>query len=216
MQLSIGNGDLTTTWIPFTYFLNTRAKNSLAYGAGLLKGLCPGEPTTFRIVARNDNNENRASGRDVFTVKIKKTIPVAADNEDPDAKATVLEIPCAIIDNDNGGYECKYKVEEKGDVEIHIHFQDDKDNMVPIRGSPYIANFAAGAKPSDNLMTGPIMQANFKDEVNGLSELMTTKEKAILLKDKDLKIVKVLLGVKTEVESTFTQADSIALQIDQL
>jgi hypothetical protein len=101
-------------------------------------------------------------------------------------------------------------------VEIHIHFQDDKENMVPIRGSPYIANFAAGAKPADNLMTGPIMIANFKDEVNALSDLMITKEKAILLKDKDLKIVKVLLGVKTEVESTFSQADIIALQIDQL
>ena len=86
MQLSIGNGDLTTTWVPFQYFLNTRAKTSLAYGAGLLKGLCVGEPTAFQIVARNDNNENRTSGRDHFAVKIKKTIPVAEDNEDPDAK----------------------------------------------------------------------------------------------------------------------------------
>jgi len=36
MQLSIANGDLTTTWIPFNYFLNTRAFKSLAYGPGLL------------------------------------------------------------------------------------------------------------------------------------------------------------------------------------
>lgn len=60
------------------------------------------------------------------------------------------------------------------------------------------------------------MIANFKDEVNALTELMAIKEKAILLKDKDLKVVKVLLGVKTEVESTFTHADTIALQIDQM
>jgi dynein heavy chain, axonemal len=214
MQLSIGSGDLTTTWIPFQYFLNTRAKTSLAYGAGLLKGLCVGEPTAFQIVARNDNNENRTSGRDVFAVKIKKHIPVPEDNEDPDAKPTVLEIPCDVIDNDNGSYDCKYKVAVDGEVEIHIHFQDDKDQMVPIRGSPYVASFAAGAKPADNLMTGPIMVTNFKDEVNALTELMVTKEKAIALKDKDLKNVKVLLGVKTEVESTFSQADAVALQID--
>lgn len=123
MQLSIGNGDLTTTWIPFTYFLNTRAKSSLAYGAGLLKGLCSGEPTQFQIVARNDNNENRTSGRDVFTVKIKKHVPVTDDNEDPDAKPSVLEIPCEIVDNDNGSYECKYSGENiTGEVEIHIQF----------------------------------------------------------------------------------------------
>ena len=88
--------------------------------------------------------------------------------------------------------------------------------MVPIRGSPYIASFSNGAKPADNLMTGPVMVANFKDEVNSLAEKMAQKEKDILLKDKDLKVVKVLLGVKTEVESTFAEADKIALQIDQL
>ena len=187
MQLSIGSGDLTTTWIPFQYFLNTRAKTSLAYGAGLLKGLCPGEPTAFQIVARNDNNENRSSGRDEFAVKIKKTIPVAADNEDPDARPTTIEIPCAITDNDNGSYDCKYKADGEGEIQIHIDFKDDKENMVPIRGSPYVANFIAGAKPADNLMTGPVMVANFKEELSGLTEFMSTKEKAISLKDKDLK-----------------------------
>jgi hypothetical protein len=44
--------------------------------------------------------------------------------------------------------------------------------MVHIRGSPYIASFTAGAKPADNLMTGPLMIGNFKDEVNALTELM--------------------------------------------
>lgn len=88
--------------------------------------------------------------------------------------------------------------------------------MVPIRGSPYVANFSAGAKPADNLMTGPVMIANFKEELNGLTDLMQAKEKAINLKDKDLKNVKVLLGVKTEVEKVSKQSDHVALQIDQL
>jgi len=216
MQLSIGNGDLTTTWIPFQYFLNTRAKTSLAYGAGLLKGLCAGEPTAFQIVARNDNNENRTSGRDNFAVKIKKTIPVAEDNEDPDAKPQTIEIPCEITDNDNGFYDCKYKCDQDGEIKIYIEFKDDKENMVPIRGSPYIAKFVPGAKPADNLMTGPVMVANFKEELIGLTELMQTKEKAINLKDKDLKNVKALLGVKTEVEGVAKQSDGVTLQIDQL
>lgn len=36
IQLAIGSDDLTTTWITFNYFLNTRAAKSLAYGPGLL------------------------------------------------------------------------------------------------------------------------------------------------------------------------------------
>lgn len=79
MQLCIGNGDLTTTWIPFQYFLNTRAAKSLAYGPGILKNLCAGTPVEFVIVARNDLNENRTSGRDNFKVKIKKEIPKPND-----------------------------------------------------------------------------------------------------------------------------------------
>lgn len=93
---------------------------------------------------------------------------------------------------------------------------DDKENMVPIRGSPYIAKFVPGAKPADNLMTGPVMVTNFKEELTGLTELMQAKEKAINLKDKDLKNVKALLGVKTEVEAVATKSDNVNLQIDQL
>jgi hypothetical protein len=80
--------DLTTTWIPFSYYLNTRAHKSLAYGPGLLKDVKPGEPVEFMIVARNDLGENRTSGRDIFEVTVCQNIPVAADNEDPDAKPT--------------------------------------------------------------------------------------------------------------------------------
>lgn len=58
--------DLTTTWIPFQYYLNTRALKSLAYGPGLLPDVKSGEPVEFMIVARNDLGENRTSGRDEF------------------------------------------------------------------------------------------------------------------------------------------------------
>jgi hypothetical protein len=51
--------DLTTTWIPFSYYLNTRAHKSLAYGPGLLPDVKPNEPVEFMIVARNDLGENR-------------------------------------------------------------------------------------------------------------------------------------------------------------
>jgi len=110
MQLCIGNGDLTTTWIPFQYFLNTRASKSLAYGPGILKNLCAGTPVDFMIIARNDLNENRTSGRDNFKVKIKKEIQkpdnydaeqaeLSGDHDPIPWKRKFTEEECEIADN---------------------------------------------------------------------------------------------------------------------
>lgn len=49
MQVTCANGDLTTTWIPFHFFLNTRANKSLAYGPGLLKESVAGSDVEFVI-----------------------------------------------------------------------------------------------------------------------------------------------------------------------
>jgi dynein heavy chain len=37
VQLQFSSEDLTTTWKPYTFFMNTRAAKSLCYGAGLLE-----------------------------------------------------------------------------------------------------------------------------------------------------------------------------------
>lgn len=52
--------------------MNTRAYKSLAYGPGLLNEGSVAHPTEFIIQARNENGENRKSGRDNFQVKIMK------------------------------------------------------------------------------------------------------------------------------------------------
>jgi dynein heavy chain len=70
VSISIAGGDLTTTWIPFQYFLNTRALKSLCFGPGVLNDALVGQPVEFVIQARNDLNENRVSGNDEFEVMI--------------------------------------------------------------------------------------------------------------------------------------------------
>jgi dynein heavy chain len=65
-QLSIQGGDLTTTWVQFNYFMNTRANMSLCYGPGVQESNASGHQVEFVIQARNDNAENRQSGRDEF------------------------------------------------------------------------------------------------------------------------------------------------------
>lgn len=179
MQLCIGNGDLTTTWIPFQYFLNTRAAKSLVYGPGILKNLCAGTPTEFVIIARNDLNENRTSGRDKFQVKIKKEIPKPDDYEEEEGvpyRPKFEETECEVKDNENGSYNVQYQIDTEIEVEVHVLFEDDKGNMVPIRGSPYKANFSKETNPKDNLMTGPLMQSHLKAEVLALTDYLSKKE----------------------------------------
>lgn len=118
IQIAMQGDDLTTTWIPFQYYLNTRAHRSLAYGPGLLQDVKPGEPVEFVIVAKNDLGENRTSGRDVFQVKITKEVQPAEGEED--AKPQTIEIPCEIDDKDDGSYLCKYQVDTEGPVSIDI------------------------------------------------------------------------------------------------
>jgi hypothetical protein len=88
--------------------------------------------------------------------------------------------------------------------------------MVPIRGSPYIASFTNAAKPADNTMSGPLMQAHFKEEVSSINDYLIKKEKSIALKGKDLQDVPTLLGVKSENEEIFINENKTTLKIDQL
>ena len=95
VQIQIQGGDLTTTWCSFSYFMNTRAKMSLAYGPGLLQDGAVGAPTEFIIQARNDMGENRKSGCVFFVV----CFCFFGDNSN---------IPSELIDLDNGSYKVKY------------------------------------------------------------------------------------------------------------
>jgi hypothetical protein len=128
----------------YSYFLNTRAYKSLCFGPGILKEQAVGEPVEFIIQARNDEGQNRKSGRDVFQVKIK-------NNE------TGAEIPCEIVDKDDGQYFVKYCVDTECTTSIECLFKDDKEKMVPVRGSPYSSSFSAATPANFNNLIGPLL-----------------------------------------------------------
>jgi len=194
--------DLTTTWIHFNYYLNTRAIKSLAYGPGLLNEVKPGEPIEFIIVARNDLGENRTSGRDTFEVKITQCIPGEPSADDPDAKDQIIVIPNTIEDKDSGFYNVRYQVDDECTVNIEIKFLNDKDQMVQIRGSPFQASFRNTASSKDNQLIGTAMDKHIKRELDRLTNLMIDSKKELGTKDKDMKDVKVLLRIKEFVEET--------------
>jgi len=82
VRLAMGTGDFTTSCVIFSYFMNTRAHKSLAFGPGLLDGAAIGSPVSFIIQARNDHDENRTSGNDqwIVTIKTKGENPKTIDD----------------------------------------------------------------------------------------------------------------------------------------
>ena len=115
VQLSFASDDLTTTYCQFNFFLDTKAEKSLCYGPGLLTEMAVNEPVEFIIQARNENDENRTSGRDNFHVVIK------TKEENPE------EIIPEIVDADDGKYYVKYQVEKECDVDIKVSYKKNNE-----------------------------------------------------------------------------------------
>lgn len=92
VRLAIGVRDFTTTMVKYKYFLDTQPHMSLCYGPGLQEGGMCGQPTRFSIQAVNELKENRASGADVFQIKVQQKIDV---NAEANAAAAAAAAPAA-------------------------------------------------------------------------------------------------------------------------
>jgi hypothetical protein len=231
VQISFGAQDITTNYASFSYYLNTRASKSLALGPGVLSGATANHPCEFVIQARNDKEENRVSGHDVFEVKIQRKYEVQEEippeegmEEDPErvkeykTKIMTDVIDSEIVDNDDGKYIVSYQVDKPGEIEVHVSFLNDKQVMEPVRGSPYKPCFVETGDAKNNTMTGGLMKDYINTQLEGLTTGLSDFKSNINTKDgkKDLKDVKVLTKVMENTRLVDTQKDSITLQIDQL
>lgn len=78
----MNKGDYTITKSSFTYYLNTKADKTIAYGPGLLTENAIGAQTTIVIQARNKNDQNRESGSDEFIVTIRNPAKIKKIEEE--------------------------------------------------------------------------------------------------------------------------------------
>jgi dynein heavy chain len=203
VRMNIQGGDYTNTFCTFNFFMNTREYKCLAYGPGLLEGGACGAPTEFIIQARNDNDENRKSGRDHFEVKITTV------GEGP------KQIESELVDNDDGTYTVTYQVDEPSEVKIDITFENEKQKMVPIRGSPYSASFNEKTSSNHNQLLGPAMAKYISSSLEQISEFISTTSKGINLKDKDIENdVRELIAVKEHVENVQGRNEEMIFWLD--
>jgi dynein heavy chain, axonemal len=172
VRVSINKGDFTITSTRFCYYLNTKAEQTIAYGPGLLHDNLVGLDTIFVIQARNTKGINRESGSDNFILRItrdrlpeeypQKAEPQEDENGEKipveeEQVAPYVEIHPNITDNEDGSYYVKYKLsEEFKNVKIEVSYKNERDEIVPIRGSPFLASFKSGVNPRNNDLTGII------------------------------------------------------------
>ena len=114
-----------------------------------------------------------------------------------------MDVPCEVIDKDDGQYLVKYQVDCECETKIDILFEDDKGKMVPLRGSPYKSAFTAKSQPNVNNLTGPAMGRYIANELESIHNFISETSKGSQTKDKNINDVKVLISVKDSVDSVF-------------
>jgi hypothetical protein len=105
---------------------------------------------------------------------------------------------------------------EEGTASISVLFKDDKDKMVPLRGSPYTSSFVSTTPVNHNTLTGPLLPKYVTKIIEQSQSWMKETSHNSNTKDKDLTEIKSLLGVVDSVKQVHDQADSMMLQLDQL
>jgi len=105
---------------------------------------------------------------------------------------------------------------EEGTATISVLFKDDKEKMVPLRGSPYVATFSAATPTNHNLMNGPLLPKYVTKVIEQSQAWMKESSHCANTKDKDLTEIKSLLGVVDSVKQVHDQSETMMLQLDQL
>ena len=86
IRVTCGRYDLTITSAEFTYYLNTKADQTICFGPGLLDENYTESDAMFLIQSRNAEGVNRTTGSDEFKINIKRLDIEIPEEEVLDAK----------------------------------------------------------------------------------------------------------------------------------
>lgn len=244
VRLAFGKLDVTITKSSFTYFLNTKADQTIAFGPGLLHDNAVGVETMFFIQSRNADGKNRESGSDEFIINIRrpdlelppeepidpkkqkefddlpeeeKQAILAKKAEVEKIRLSRVQLDYKIIDNEDGSYIVKYKADEECKVNIEIFFKNEKGELEKIRGHKFEASFSAKASPKNNEFLGPNHMSYLSSNLAELGKFMETSKENIEIRNKNLnENVKELLKVMTSLKDIEEKKEEYALTLDRI
>lgn len=190
MDVFIKEGEdlVSVTKTQFSYFVDTMCEKSCAYGPGIQELQNSGEDTIFIINARDEDGNNRTSGRDAWKVKITD-------------KATKEEIPCSIHDNDTGNYDVHYLVDRCTTVSVNVSIVDSEGVEKVLNGFPTDVRFEEPTEETKGLnsLEGNLIVNFIKDKTDEIQEFIATKKKALNIEERSdyISNVRTLLDIKT-------------------
>ena len=203
VYIKIDNEELSTNPMRFSIYYDTDASKTIFFGPACLGGT-PNVETSFRIRARNDENENRLSGRDTFEVT------VVSEND-----MTKSIEPITITDLQNGTYDVKFTPPDGDKYRISVKLVGDKEK-VDVRGSPISVEFS-GTDPANNEYVGKYMAEKFiKENVERLENELNRLHDGSSTQDKDLNDIDVLISIKNTNNEITKVSDDFDLIINQL
>ena len=203
VYIKIDNEELSTNPIKFSIYYDTDAGKSIFFGPACITGGTPNVPTSLKIRARNDENENRLSGLDNFEVT------VVSEND------MTKSVETKIQDHNDGTYTCTFTPPDNDKYRISVKLIGDKEK-VDIRGSPVSVEFS-GTDPANNEMVGKYMVEKFlKENVEKLEEEMKRLENSSITEGKDLNDINVLIDIKNSNKEIEKVSDNFDLKINQL
>lgn len=93
VTVKIGPNRFTNNVLPFNFFSVTDAKQTVAFGPGVMSGIGAAIETIIVIQAKDEASKNRVCGRDEFKVRIRELVE---DNHEPvNSVATKHHLPLA-------------------------------------------------------------------------------------------------------------------------
>jgi len=208
VKVQIGPRDFTTTMTNYSFFLNSIAEKSLCFGPGVLQEQQAGVETRFFIQARNQNGENRKSGRDEFLITVQQRV------QNAEGKEVLRDLPFELLDLNNGKSEVTY-IADECELVIHVKLIDENRKPRPIRGSPYKPTFSKMAKNRANEHSGPLVTAWIASTLKSLDEFYQTTSTGGQTKLKEGDVMN-LIKVMNHIKDMYNQEDTLLLRQDEI
>lgn len=202
-----GEDLVSVTKTQFSFFVDTMCEKSCAYGPGIHTVQNAGEDTIFIINARDEDGNNRTSGRDQWRVKILD-------------KVTKEEIPHNIVDSDTGNYDVHYVVDRCTTVVIDVMIDDSEGVTKHLNGFPCEVSFEEPTEETKGLnsLEGNLIVTYIKEKTDEIQLFIAEKNKALNIEERSdyISNVHTLLDVKQNFNKVIEKQKEYERTLDQL
>jgi hypothetical protein len=202
-----GEDLVSVTKTQFSFFVDTMCEKSCAYGPGIHNVQNAGEDTIFIINARDEDGNNRTSGRDQWKVKIID-------------KVTKEEIPHNIVDSDTGNYDVHYVVDRCTTVVVDVMIDDSEGVTKHLNGFPCEVKFEEPTEETKGLnsLEGNLIVNYIKDKTDEIQQFIAEKNKALNIEQRSdyISNVHTLLDVKLNFNKVIEKQKDYERTLDQL